>query len=139
MRSFFNLAALLPLLASASPLLNTKTIHQGVAPLLSSSNAVEIPDSYIVVFKDHVSRGGASAHHSWVQDVHSGAETARHELRKRAQIPILGDVYDGLKHTYDIAGTFLGYSGHFDEDVVEMIRRHPDVSNIPLTSAYRSV
>lgn len=132
MKSFMNLAAFLPLLAAANPIFSLETIHQGVAPLLSSSNADEIPDSYIVVFKDHVSHGGAAAHHSWVQELHSGAESARHELRKRGQIPLIGNVFDGFKHTYNIAGQFLGYSGHFDEDVVEMIRRNPDVrSSVP--------
>jgi len=35
-----------------------------------------------------------------------------------------------LKHTYNIASEFLGYSGHFDEAVIEQLRRHPDVEYI---------
>jgi len=41
--------ALLPLLASSAPAsFSTETIHEGVAPIISSSNSVEVPDSYIV-------------------------------------------------------------------------------------------
>jgi cerevisin len=121
--------SLLPLLASSAPTFSTETIHEGVAPLLSSSNSVEVPDSYIVVFKKHVSEAAASDHHSWVQDIHLNSETERSELRKRSQFPITTDIFEGIKHTYNIAGSFLGYSGHFDDSVIEKVRRHPDVSD----------
>jgi cerevisin len=120
--------SLLPLLASSAPTFSTETIHEGVAPLISSSNSIEVPDSYIVVFKKHVSEAAASDHHSWVQDIHLNSETERTELRKRSQFPITTDIFEGLKHTYNIAGNFLGYSGHFDDSVIEKVRRHPDVS-----------
>jgi hypothetical protein len=122
-------ASLLPLLASAAPAFSTETIHEGVAPLLTSSNSEEVPDSYIVVFKKHVTEASASHHHSWVQDIHLESETQRTELRKRSQFPITDNIFEGLKHTYNIAGNFLGYSGHFDDEVIEKVRRHPDVSS----------
>jgi cerevisin len=122
-------ASLLPLLASAAPAFSTETIHEGVAPLLTSSNSEEVPDSYIVVFKKHVTEASASDHHSWVQDIHLESETQRTELRKRSQFPITDNIFEGLKHTYNIAGNFLGYSGHFDDEVIEKVRRHPDVSS----------
>lgn len=121
MKAFLGLAVW-PLLATASPLL-VDTIHNAVAPLLSSTTSREIPDSYIVVFKDHVTTNGASAHHGWVHNLHLESR-----LSKRSQIPLALDLFAGLKHTYDIAGTLLGYSGHFDEDVIEQVRRHPDVA-----------
>ncbi|KAJ8612059.1 hypothetical protein MRB53_037610 [Persea americana] len=117
--------SLLPLLTAASPLIRTGTIHHDVAPILSSSTGKDIPDQYIVLFKDHVSHDTALLHHSWVQDVHVSHSN---ELRKRSQFPIMKDYFSGLKHTYHIPGGLLGYSGHFDEDVIEQIRRHPDVS-----------
>ena len=123
MKSFLGLP-LLPALAWASPLFSTQTIHKEAAPILSSTNADAVPNSYIVVFKDHVTHGGANAHHAWVQDLHS----VKMDLRKRSQIPFFDDIFHGLKHTYNIAGSLRGYSGHFDESVVEEIRRHPDVS-----------
>ena len=122
--------SLLPLLASASPVL-IDTIHNEAAPILSSSEAKEIPDSYIVVFKKDVTHASAASHHEWVQDQHIEVETTKRDLNKRSQFPI--SAFQGLRHTYQIAGGLLGYSGHFDESVIERVRRHPDV-NIHLHS-----
>ena len=124
MKGFLALS-LLPLLASASPIIS---VENEAAPILSSTESQIIPDSYIIVFKEHVSRGGAASHHNWVQDLHLQTQNNKAELRKRSQFPISMDFFGGLKHTYDIAGALLGYSGHFDEDVIEQVRRHPDVS-----------
>ena len=123
----------LPLLL-ASPVI-VDTIHNDAAPILSSSNAQEIPNSYMVVFKKHVSNNAAKAHHSWVQDVHLTTQNTRTELRKRG-LSFEGTMFDGLKHTYDIAGGLLGYSGHFDDEVMEQVRRHPDVSIRSLSSRH---
>ena len=120
-----SLLLLLPLVA-ASPL-TVGTIHNDAAPLLSSSNAKEIPNSYVVVFKKHVTHETASQHHSWVQDLHYTTQNTKTELRKRDQFPLQDTVFDGLRHTYNIAGNLLGYSGHFDDDVIEQVRRDPDV------------
>lgn len=124
--------SLLPLLAAASPVL-IDTIHNDAAPILSSVDAKVIPDSYVVVFKDHVTHAVAQDHHSWVQDLHFQTEGRKMELRKRSQFPILDGVFDGLKHTYHFPGSKLkGYSGHFDNDVIEEVRKHPDVSHVPV-------
>ena len=128
MRSFLGLIALLPVLSSSSPVFNVDTIHNGVAPLLSSTSSKPVPDSYIVVFKDHVSHTSAAAHHGWVMDLHKSSESPRSQESKRSQVPFMDTVFEGLKHTYNIAGGLMGYSGHFDEKVIEEIRRHPDVS-----------
>jgi cerevisin len=125
MKAVFGL--ILPLLAAASPVI-VDSIHNGAAPVLSSANAKEVPDSYIVVFKKHVTAASAAAHHSWVQDIHFDAENRRTELRKRSQFPFQDEMFEGLKHTYNIAGQLMGYSGHFDDSVIEQVRRHPDVS-----------
>ncbi|KAA6413801.1 MAG: autophagic serine protease Alp2 [Lasallia pustulata] len=120
--------SLLPLLASASPMIGVDTIHNEAAPILSSSTSKEIPNSYMIVFKDHVSHSNAAVHHEWVQSLHLENEHSKTELRKRSQLPVSTDIFAGLKHTYNIAGKFLGYAGHFDEDVIERVRRHPDVA-----------
>lgn len=126
MKGLFAALAALPLLASSSPVLGVGSIHNAAAPILSSTKAQEIPDSYIIVFKNDVSHDASYAHHSWVQDQHVEVEKTKRQLAKRSQIPFT--TYGGLKHTYNIAGGLLAYSGHFDEDVVERVRRHPDVS-----------
>ena len=105
-----------------------KPASQSRTPLISSSNSIEVPDSYIVVFKKHVNHAKAQHHHSWVQSLHEASEGERAELRKRS---IVTDIYEGLKHTYNIGDSLMGYSGHFDEDVIEKVRQHPDVSNRP--------
>ncbi|KAF7935715.1 hypothetical protein BELL_0198g00090 [Botrytis elliptica] len=138
MRGIFSVS-LLPLLVSAAPTFSTETIHEGVAPLLSSANSVEVPASYIVVFKKHVTAASASEHHSWVQDIHSNGEAQRTELRKRGQFPITTDIFEGLKHTYNIGSDFLGYSGHFDDSVIEEVRRHPDVEYVEKDSVVHTL
>jgi len=135
------LLSLLPLLAAGSPVL-VDTIHNDAAPIVSSSNAKEIPDSYMVIFKKHVTERDASAHHSWIRDTHSSHEGHKQELRKRSQVPMADDtVFEGLRHTYNIPGTdgLLGYAGHFDEGVIELVRMHPDVEYIERDSEVRTM
>jgi cerevisin len=120
-------------IATASPVFGHASMPE--VPLIQSANAKHIPNSYIVKFKDHVKHTDAAAHHSWVSQLHLKTESSKMELRKRSQIPFVDDAFTGLKHTYNIAGSFLGYSGHFDDEVLAEMRRHPDVS-CPLPSVY---
>jgi len=122
--------SLVPLLAAASPILEVGTIHKDAAPVLSSTYAKELPNSYMVVFKKHVKHADAKVHHSWVQNIHTKSESDRMELRKRSQFSLATDAFEGLKHTYNIVGSLMGYSGHFDDETIEQIRRHPDVDYI---------
>jgi cerevisin len=115
--------------AAAAPKFSHETIHGDAAPILSSTNAEVVPNSYIIKFKKHVTDSSASNHHSWIQKIHGSRESERQELRKRGQIPLVNDVFRGLKHTYKIGQEFVGYSGHFDDEVIEQVRMHPDVSN----------
>ncbi|KAK6360455.1 serine protease [Orbilia blumenaviensis] len=126
-----------PVLVVASPV-STSVVDR--APLLSTLSASdhEIPDSYIVVFKKGVDSEAVDAHHTWIQQTHTAA------LKKRSQIPLnrkpsssfLNTVVDevetltGFKHSFDIAGTFKGYSGSFDEGTLDLIRSHPDVEYV---------
>ena len=123
----------LPLLACASPVL-VETVHNNAAPILSSANAKDIPNSYMVVFKKHVAPGAAKDHHGWVQDMHLTTQTAKRDLRKRDSTLLQDTIFEGLKHTYHFPGSMMGYSGHFDDDVMEQVRRHPDVSFGPSRS-----
>lgn len=125
-------------LAAASPMLHVGTIHNDAAPILSSTQSKEIADNYMIVFKKHVKHENTKDHHDWVQSIHTKSQNDRMELRKRSQFPVTTDVFEGLKHTYNIAGGILGYSGHFDEETIEAIRRHPDVSTLPCISTLPS-
>jgi len=133
----YSALALLPL-AAASPF-KVGTIHNDAAPVLSTTQAEEVPNSYMVVFKKHVKHDAAETHHEWVQSVHSKSQGERSELRKRSQFPITTDVFDGLKHTYNIVGGLMGYSGHFDDETLEEIRRHPDVDYIEKDSVVHTM
>lgn len=115
---------------SAAPSLRAGTVDGDSAPILSSSNAEVVPNSYIIKFKKHVDEGSASAHQTWIQELHTSRETERADLKKRGQVPLVDDVFRGLKHTYRIGKDFLGYAGHFDEETIEQVRRHPDVEYI---------
>jgi len=130
--------AFLPLaLVSAAPaVFQVDTIHKDAAPVLSTSHAEEVPNSYMVVFKKHVK--DSKKHTEWVQSLHESRETERMELRKRSQLPLMDEVFEGLKHTFDISG-LAGYSGHFDEETIEQIRRHPDVDYIEKDSIVRTM
>ncbi|KAK3943100.1 serine protease [Diplogelasinospora grovesii] len=132
MRGLFALS--LAAFAAAAPTVSHDSIHGDAAPILSSSNAEAVPNSYIIKFKKHVTESSASDHHSWVQGVHTSRENERVELRKRGQIPMVDDVFRGLKHTYKIGQEWLGYSGHFDDETIEQVRRHPDVEYIERNS-----
>lgn len=133
MRGFATLSFAACAAAAVVPSFSTGTIHDGVAPILSSSNADSIPNRYIIKFKKHVTDSHAADHHNWLSSVHSNSQESRElELRKRGQFPLVDTVFEGLKHTYKIGGGFMGYAGHFDDATIEEIRRHPDVS--PLLS-----
>lgn len=143
MKGFLGLA-LLPLLTAASPV-GVESIHNGAAPIISSMNSQEIPDSYIVVFKKHVDTSAAAAHHSWVQDIHA-TTNGRMELKKRGLFGFDTDAFLGVKHSFHVAGSLMGYAGHFHEDVIEQVRRHPDVSSCslrlpsrPMITSFRTV
>ena len=121
--------------AAASPVIIDAVTD--AAPIVSSTIAKEIPNSYIVKFKSRVTQNLAVAHHGWVNDLHFEVENRKTELRKRSQTPFVDDIFSGLKNTYKIAGGLLGYSGHFDDETIEKIRRHPDVSEADLrTKSY---
>ncbi|KGO74337.1 Proteinase inhibitor I9 [Penicillium italicum] len=136
MKGFLSLTVL-PLLAVASPV-SVGSIHNEAAPILSSMTSRDIPDSYIIVFKKHVDESSASAHQSWVQEVHT-AHAGRMELKKRSLFDFDFEAFMGLKHTFQIAGSLTGYAGHFHEDVIEQIRRHPDVEYIEKDSEVRTM
>lgn len=86
-----------------------------LAPVISSSNADVVPDSYIVVFKDGVR---ANDHSAWAANLHKRDLTAN---------GIWDNIASGVKHVYDM-GSFQGLAGRFRPDVLDEIRKHPDVS-----------
>lgn len=78
----------------------------------------------MVVLKKHVTPQAASEHHCWVENIHAESE----RLRKRSFPDMENAFFQGLKHKFNIGDSLVGYSGHFASDVIEQVRRHPDVS-----------
>ena len=117
--------------AAATPSFRVGTIHDDAAPLLSASNAESVPNSYIIRFKNDVSPEVVTNHHSWIQKIHAQREDQKVELRKRGLGSFFDEALEGLKHTYQIGNGFLGYSGNFDDEVIEQIRMSKEVSFSP--------
>ena len=128
MKGFFTLS-LVPLLALASPVF-FESSKDDPAPVLSSAETEEIPDSYMIVFKKDVSHVAAAEHHDWVQNLHVEVETTKRKKRDLSQFALTA--FEGLKHTYNIPGGLLGYSGQFDGEVIESVRRHPQVLSVQI-------
>lgn len=105
---------LLTLLVGICPLLGLAVPHAGVAQPRSSA----IRGKYLVALKPESSPAQVREHASWVQGVHA------RNLRKR-QSP--GETAAGVERTFSFDG-FRGYSGSFDEETVEDIKRSKDVS-----------
>ncbi|KAI1306536.1 serine protease [Mortierella claussenii] len=88
-----------------------------LAPVISSVDADIVPDSYFVVFKNGVR---AHEHSSWVSDLHKRDMTIN---------GIWDNITSGVKHVYDMDG-FQGIAGRFRPDVLEEIRKNPNVDYI---------
>ena len=124
--------SVLPLIAglvTTSPgNLQTTTTSDNLASIISAAHSKTIPGAYVIVFKDHVTVPEAVAHQEWVKALHLATTTTKARSQRQSYLNKEATIYQGLKHQYDIPGRILGYSGHFDEDVLHELRRHPDVS-----------
>lgn len=87
-----------------------------LAPMLVSENAEVIPDSYFVVFKNGIR---AQDNSGWVQGLH----------QRHVSVNGLSDHDSGVRHVFDM-GSFQGLAGRFSPDVLDEIRRNPDVDYV---------
>ncbi|KAF8924225.1 serine protease [Dissophora ornata] len=114
------------LLAASSAVAYPSFIHsERMAPVISSIEAEVVPDSYIVVFKSGVS---VSDHAAWVRDI-SFRDTVRNDASDDDDDSLGDGIASGVRHVYDM-GEFQGLAGRFRPDVLDEIRRHPDVDYI---------
>ncbi|KAF9939438.1 serine protease [Mortierella antarctica] len=88
-----------------------------LAPIVSSLDADVVPDSYVVVFKSGVR---AADHSPWVHSLHK---------RDLSMNGIWDNFASGIKHVYNM-DQFQGIAGRFRPDVLEEIRKNPDVDFI---------
>lgn len=106
---------------------------EAAAPLVSSTDADVLPDSYIVVLKDNLPEHVQAAHHLWLTSfVPDFTDNARQRVHHRHST----DPYDQwpgfpsshIRHVYN--GNFKGYAGKFSERVLERIRESEEVAYI---------
>lgn len=117
----FSFFAVFARIATASP------APPSLAPLHIPSAPVHdiIPDRYIVVLKDSTPAEVFGAH---VNLVEVAAQVS----------PLWGENRNGLRHVWDgELGSLKGYSGLFSEDVLEIIRRRPEVEYVEQTRILR--
>jgi len=121
-----NLTALvLPALGMISGKLNMQTEEKDeilsyrsekVAPLYSSVSAEEVPDNYIVVFKDNVDLMSSTKHTTWLLNFLKTSSTSTKGEK--------------IKHIFDFHSEFRGYSGEFNRDTIEKIRNSDEVAYV---------
>ncbi|KAF9428980.1 serine protease [Podila epigama] len=116
------LVASTSVLASYPPHRASYAFGEQLAPVISSVEAETIPDSYFVVFKSGVR---ASDNAAWVQELHQTnlKQSGCHESVNSEQ------PFEGIKHVYDM-GEFQGLAGQFHPEVLNEIRKNPDVDYI---------
>jgi cerevisin len=93
-------------------------------------HAKSASNSYIVIFKSHVTDAIASSHYEWLWGLHREQKSRIDGLGFSTQHPIdrgLESSLVGLEDTYDIGGRFLGYTGSFSPTIIDQIRAHQDV------------
>lgn len=98
-----------------------------IAPLVMNDKE-QVPDSYIVVFKEDVDASTAASHELWVEQVHT--EQVASLAKRDLQHPFLAKAQSGLKQAFAIGSNFKGYSGTFHADTIELLRRHKDVAYV---------
>ncbi|KAF9479087.1 hypothetical protein BDN70DRAFT_932847 [Pholiota conissans] len=115
--------------ALATPLSTSSNVHIANAPLsIAPLVAAEHPhgsinNSYIVMLKDDIPAALMQSHMNFLQAAH-------------AANPLLDDV-SGVQQIYD--GHVTGYAGKFTEQVVEQIRRLPEVAFVEKDQIVRAL
>ncbi|CAO3606912.1 unnamed protein product [Mucor hiemalis] len=115
-------ALLVATIANAKPL-SYQAPNDNLAPLYISPEAERIANSYIVVLKDHLSGSDIQEHASWIKSVSSKSNSNR-SITDYLNPHI---TKAGIEHVYDTPN-LKGYSGKFDDDVLEAIRQSDDVA-----------
>ena len=94
------------------------------------SRDTAIPNSYLVKLKDDTTESIATQHLEWLQQLHTTRSTKKKEIRRQSgRQAILNNEQDfnGLTYSYDLGDSFRGYAVYTSADVIDQIRRHPDV------------
>jgi hypothetical protein len=116
--SLITSALLLAGYAVAAPFHNPSAT---LAPLYTPTESDIVPESYIVVLKDHVKEQSIMEHCGWVNSLHDNNPIAASLLDPT--------VAAGIKHTFNLPNA-SGYTGRFSDRTLERIRQSSDVSMV---------
>ncbi|KAI9481646.1 MAG: serine protease 1 [Benjaminiella poitrasii] len=119
-------ALLVSTLASAKPL-SYQDPNNLVAPLYVSPEAEIIQDSYIVVLKNDLQSHEIKEHAEWISAL--AMTSARTETVDESDWLNPHITKAGIRHVYDTP-YLKGYSGRFDNQVLEAIRQSDDVAYV---------
>lgn len=105
-------------LASACAALSAP-VRETVAPLVQAPGTDAVPDRYMVMLKKDVSWAAYLQHAAAVTSMYAGPDASP------------------FTHTYDLGDAMRGYAGHFPPDMLEFIRRQPEVDFVERDSIVR--
>ncbi|KAG2235094.1 serine protease 1 [Thamnidium elegans] len=112
-------ALLVATAANAKPV----SYQDNLAPLYISPETETIANSYIVVLKDHLSVHDIKEHAGWINSISS----KRSNRYKTTDWLNPHTTTAGIEHVYDTPN-LKGYSGKFDEHILQAIRESDDVA-----------
>ena len=92
---------------------------ENIAEIYTHDAKRAIPDRYIVVLKDHLNDDEAEAHHLWTRSLIDGWDPLRR----------VAGFLDRIVHTINLK-KIRGYVGHFNREMLDKIRRAPEVAYI---------
>ncbi|KAK2750929.1 Secreted subtilisin-like serine protease sub11 [Myotisia sp. PD_48] len=105
-------------LAAVVLLFSFYVIDLHAAEVPSTHGQDVIPNSYIIVLRDGISKHDFDMHRNWATSVHQ-ASVQRRGVHNT----------EGLRHVYDVSG-WKAYSGIFDQGTIKEIARNKDVRYI---------
>lgn len=105
---FFRCCILLVILATPS----WCAVHQP-----RDTEAVDLSNKYIIVLKPDVD---TAEHLAEIERLHVNSQVKRSSL----------GLFDGVSEHFNVSDTFYGYAGHFDKDIAQHLKSHPDVDSI---------
>ncbi|KAK3712697.1 proteinase B [Vermiconidia calcicola] len=86
--------------ASASPVM-LHSIYNDAASIISLTNGQKISNSYVIMFKKHVTQSLlAVEHYDWVNDLDITTQNWTTELEKSSQSPPADEIFNCLRHTH---------------------------------------
>ena len=109
--------------ASAVPVIAPASFAEGtVAPLVVPTGTEAVKGSYIIVLKDKLTPVQIQNHNEWINSVTASASLKRGEF-------LTNGGKEGIQHSFNLP-SLKGYSGKFDKQVIDAIRKSSEVAYV---------